>query len=253
MNNLCLPPTKKILSSLTSNCHSKKKTREIVHGLRSLLHHWSSDGDMPLTVCKWSARGRGNGGARMWSREEKRRGGGNGNSEYEEEGKRGKGWGVSPVNYSSSRQSNKLSTLPPPFPLFQLRMLKLSHQPWCRKHNSRSLPLDASRRDAMIRSIELDLRLEFSRDWGMVTKDGITKRRNWFAHERWKILFPTQKNSSRFDFKFSTERTKRNRNISTKLLFQFERKTFVFHDENGIFATIKILPLGIIITLSSII
>lgn len=193
MNNLCLPPTKKIRSSLTSNCHSKKKTREIVHGLRSLLHHSSSDGDMPLTVCKWSARGRGNGGARMWSREEKRRGGGNGNSEYEEEGKRGKGWGVSPVNYSSSRQSNKLSTLPPPFPLFQLRMLKLSHQPWCRKHNSRSLPLDASRRDAMIRSIELDLRLEFSRGWGMITKDGITKRRNWFAHEQWKILFPIQK------------------------------------------------------------
>lgn len=81
----------------------------------------------------------------------------------------------------------------PPFPLFQLRMLKLSHQPWCRKHNSRSLPLDASRRDAMIRSIELDLRLEFSRGWGMITKDGITKRRNWFAHEQWKILFPIQK------------------------------------------------------------
>lgn len=47
----------------------------------------------------------------MWSRKEKRGGEGNGNSEYEEEGERGRR-GFYSVNYSSSRQSNKLSTLP---------------------------------------------------------------------------------------------------------------------------------------------
>lgn len=98
----------------------------------------------------------------MWSRKEKRGGEGNGNSEYEEEGERGRRVSIPLTIHLRGNPTNF-----PPFPTWNAKTVAPT---WCRKHNSRSLPLDASRRDAMIRRARSST--------GIQSVQGIMKRRN---------------------------------------------------------------------------
>lgn len=95
------------------------------------------------------------------------------------------------VNYSSSRQSNKLSTLPPPFPTWNAKTVAPT---WCRKHNSRSLPLDASRRDAMIRRARSSTGIQSVQGW-----DNEETKLNFARDGKFYFQFK-KKNSSGFNF-----------------------------------------------------
>lgn len=50
----------------------------------------------------------------------------------------------------------------PPFPTWNAKTVAPT---WCRKHNSRSLPLDASRRDAMIRRARSSTGIQSVQGW----------------------------------------------------------------------------------------
>lgn len=146
----------------------------------------------------------------MWSRKEKRQGGGNGNSENEEEGKRSEEFLPLTIHLRGN------PTNFPPFrhlPPFQLWMLKLSHQRGVVNITRDLYLLMPLAESAMIRFIELDLRLEFSRlrddNWGW--DNGEPKlMENFISNEK--------KAHPDLISNFPRKEQKRNRNISINVI-----------------------------------
>lgn len=122
----------------------------------------------------------------MWSRKEKRGGEGNGNSEYEEEGERGRRVSIPLTIHLRGNPTNF-----PPFPTWNAKTVAPT---WCRKHNSRSLPLDASRRDAMIRRARSSIGIQSVQGW-----DNEETKLNFARDGKFYFQFK-KKNSSGFNF-----------------------------------------------------
>lgn len=140
---------------------------------------------MPLTVCKWSARGNGEElecGAERRSGEARE-------TEIQSTKKRESGVGGVSIPLTIHLRGNPTNF--PPFPTWNAKTVAPT---WCRKHNSRSLPLDASRRDAMIRRARSSTGIQSVQGW-----DNEETKLNFARDGKFYFQFK-KKNSSGFNF-----------------------------------------------------
>lgn len=139
---------------------------------------------MPLTVCKWSARGNGE---ELECGAERR----SGEARETEIQSTKKENGVGGVSIPLTIHLRGNPTNFPPFPTWNAKTVAPT---WCRKHNSRSLPLDASRRDAMIRRARSSIGIQSVQGW-----DNEETKLNFARDGKFYFQFK-KKNSSGFNF-----------------------------------------------------